>query len=347
MNDVSANHPVTGSTLAPGVPGRWVLLLGELLTDRGIASEPVFRACGIELERINTERSRVSYDQFLAMVEQSLRLSGDASLGFDLGLRGRISDFGVLGYALASSATLGRAIGLASRYYWLFRPFINFSYEINPPYVDATAEESLPVQRFRRFAYEATLGCMASLGRFLLVEPLRLTRLELNYSAPPHAERYSALFQCPVVFDAPRCCLRFPSSYLDAPLKLADPEVAAMCEEQCARWLNRVGGGQSLVARTRKELLRVPGEFPDIGAIARALDTSSRSLSRDLAALNTSYQSLLDDVRQEIALDYLQTTPLSVEQIAQLVGYSDASNFRKAFKNWTGKTPNQYRNGSR
>jgi AraC-like DNA-binding protein len=66
-------------------------------------------------------------------------------------------------------------------------------------------------------------------------------------------------------------------------------------------------------------------------------------LSRDLAMLNTSYQSLLDEVRREIALDYLRTSPLSVEQIAQLVGYSDASNFRKAFKGWMGQTPSQYR----
>ena len=100
---------------------------------------------------------------------------------------------------------------------------------------------------------------------------------------------------------------------------------------------------EGLLTRVRRLLLARPGDFPTLPSAARALHTSGRSLRRHLADLGTSYQEVLDEVRKRLALQYLGTTQLPLYEIAFLLGFSDPSNFRRAFKTWTGKTPGDYR----
>jgi transcriptional regulator GlxA family with amidase domain len=70
---------------------------------------------------------------------------------------------------------------------------------------------------------------------------------------------------------------------------------------------------------------------------------TSRTLSRKLAAEGISYSDLLARVRHALALDYLRTTRLSMEDIAEALGFSDANSFRQAFRRWSGKSPTEYR----
>ncbi|MDG0902637.1 ornithine utilization transcriptional regulator OruR, partial [Pseudomonas sp. L01] len=95
--------------------------------------------------------------------------------------------------------------------------------------------------------------------------------------------------------------------------------------------------------RVRRLLLARPGDFPDLEQAARELHTSGRSLRRHLSSLGTTYQQVLDDVRKRLALQYLTTTQLPLYEIALLLGFNDSSNFRRAFRKWTGKLPSDYR----
>jgi AraC-like DNA-binding protein len=78
-------------------------------------------------------------------------------------------------------------------------------------------------------------------------------------------------------------------------------------------------------------------------AVAPALGMSVRGLRRHLRENGVTYQELLDQMRRDLAVDYLRNSPLTVEQIAQLVGYGEAASFRKAFRKWTGKPPGEFR----
>ena len=73
---------------------------------------------------------------------------------------------------------------------------------------------------------------------------------------------------------------------------------------------------------------------------------TSRTLRNRLQAQSTSFQAILDNVRQQLAIDYLEQTDLSIDYICGLVGFDNASNFRRAFRQWTGKNPSDLR-GSR
>ncbi|MCP5065046.1 MAG: AraC family transcriptional regulator [bacterium] len=306
-------------------------------------SEPVLRGCAIDPDLLSQRDGRVGMPQFASLVTQALRTTGDQGLGLDYGLRGRISDFGILGYALLSAKDLRQVIEFVGRYYQIFDPVISLEFESAPPYVHARAVQSAELGHFEIFAHEATLACTAVVAGALLDKAITPTRLTLSYPEPPHSRRYPAIFGCQPEFDAAHTSIQFESRHLNAPLKFSNQEMAEICRQQCERWLHAVQDQGSLIFKIKKQLLEAPGTFPDMVEVAAAQRMSVRSLRRHLSANGATYRELLDEVRRDMAVDYLKNSLLTVEEIAQLVGYGEAASFRKAFRKWTGKAPRDYR----
>lgn len=86
-------------------------------------------------------------------------------------------------------------------------------------------------------------------------------------------------------------------------------------------------------------------QFPTMEHIAQQMQITTRTLRRKLEAEGTDYGTILDGLRGSLAMEYLQTTKMSTEDIAVKIGFSDGSNFRRAFKRWTGKTTREMRYG--
>ena len=98
-----------------------------------------------------------------------------------------------------------------------------------------------------------------------------------------------------------------------------------------------------LVRNVRAACLNAAGGLPAMDQMAEQLHMSPRTLHRRLIAAGSSYQEILDDVRRRLAIEFLRNTDLTIEEVSERVGFSDASNFRKAFKKWTGTVPAEYR----
>jgi len=109
------------------------------------------------------------------------------------------------------------------------------------------------------------------------------------------------------------------------------------------RILNRMVVGEDIVSKVNRQLIIGRGEFPKLDAMARCLCLGARTLRRRLQELGTSYRQILDDVRRELAVEYLRTSSLTVQEIADLLGYSEVTNFRRAFMRWVEVSPYQYR----
>ena len=114
---------------------------------------------------------------------------------------------------------------------------------------------------------------------------------------------------------------------------------AAQCERICAE-LERGGSFAELI---RQHLVQLPNQLASLETIADRLCTTPRTIQRKLAIEETSFKELLEDVRKNLSLEYLQATDLSIEDIALRLGYADAPSFSHAFKRWTGKSPRSAR----
>jgi AraC-like DNA-binding protein len=181
------------------------------------------------------------------------------------------------------------------------------------------------------------------IGR-ILERPFPSQRLLLPYPAPKHAPLYSEIFQCKVNFNAGTMQWHFDAALLKAKCPNANPITARMCAEFCHRMLQSFNHDEPELVRTvRSACLNGVGGFPSLLDVAAQINVSPRTLHRRLAESGISYQAILDDVRRRLAEEYLRNTALSIEEVAARTGFSEASNFRKAFKKWTNELPADYR----
>jgi AraC-like DNA-binding protein len=146
-----------------------------------------------------------------------------------------------------------------------------------------------------------------------------------------------------VEFGASHSEMIFPRAYLSRRPVQANIITAEICEELCSNMLHRLERSSDLVTRIRNLLLANARSAPDLESIARRVHMSPRSLRRKLQNEGTSYQRILGEVRAVLAKEYLSTTDLSMEQVAELIGFSHVANFQSAFKRWVKQTPAQFR----
>ncbi|MGQ7959491.1 AraC family transcriptional regulator [Pseudomonas sp. SP16.1] len=326
------------------VPVAYAEALLALAVELGTPRQTLLAAARVRPEVLGSPHGRLSFADFHLLTQAALERCGEPALGLVLGQRLNVSTHGILGYAVLASANLGKALQFALKYYRVLGLAFELELVEQGEDLELRAIESFPMGRQSRFAAEGLLTSIHTIARFLLGEELRGLAVGFAHAAPDYVERYTEVFGVPARFEQPCHWLRLPRHYLQRPMALANPATVQMCERQCEALLASLDVQDGLLTRLRRLLLARPGDFPDLDSAARALHTSGRSLRRHLAQIGTSYQQVLDEVRRRLALQYLSTTHLPLYEIAQLLGFSDPSNFRRAFRKWTGKLPGDYRN---
>ena len=142
-----------------------------------------------------------------------------------------------------------------------------------------------------------------------------------------------------ITFNSHSNQLRFDKQYLTLPMVLANSVARRLAEQKCEEQLKAVDDIDSIVAKVRRCLQSDPDSIPTMDEVSERLHMTSRTLRRQLQSFGTSFQDLLSDIRKTRAVQLLQNTDKSVDDIAFELGYSDPSNFGRAFKKWTGKSP--------
>ncbi len=321
-----------------------VIGLIETMKAEGISADEILAGTGITAAELENPEARVSCRSRIRQLENVVER---VPPGFWLTWRTNevsVSDYGLLGYAMMSSATLERAIQIAVKYHKTAGAMFDLRF---------LEEGGDGVIRLEHMLAGGTVGQLVVDDLFTSITPLvRLLTgredfnprvIHFTHSVPEYADKYLDVFDCPILFDQSFAEYRFDASLLSQPLAEADANAARACEESCRHLLNQMEIEEDLISRICHVLLSRPGEFPSLNAVADEMKLGTRTLRRRLQALGTSYQKVLDDVKRELAIEYLQTTNLSVQEISDLLDYSEVTNFRRAFLRWVGLSPYQYR----
>ena len=330
----------------PVVPVHHPRVLVETAVAQGADREALLENVGVTPDTLTIPEARISYVQFAMLVSNSLRLTGNPALGLDFGRNVHLSHMGVLGLAVMSSPNAGAAFEMGLRYYRALAPAWDLSLRVEGGRGLFTAREAIPLSPFRAFATEALLAAIDGQGRFLLGRKLPVRELRLHYARPDHFARYAELVDAPVLFDQEVTESLFDAAVLNETLSSADPATAKLAEQYCAAQVSVAISVEGLVAQVRRVLDGQQGRPPSVHDVARALQTSERSLKRGLQGMGTSYQELLDEARSARAKVWLTYTEMTTSQIAEQLGFGDVRSFRRAFKRWTGQTPNALRGGT-
>jgi len=330
------------STVA-NLPAYLLRCLAATIEELGIGPARLCLGLGFTVEDLTSPACRVSFRQGSLMIRRALQLAPDRGLGLLIGERETIASIGVLGYAMMTSRTLGDAVALGMSLQKFAGSMLLFDMKIEADTASVLASNRFPEPEIHVFLVEEAFASFLQVARGLVGNSFRPNRVELAYPAPTYACEYARVFECPVSFACPANAFVADTPWLRRPLLTYDPlshrQALEFLEIGMSREREKVDLFESVERAVRKNVKCLP----TLAEVAHQLHLSERTLRRRLDDSGVSYQALLDHVRKNRAIELLANTALSIEQVALEVGFSDAHNFRRAFKRWTRSAPSDLR----
>lgn len=317
--------------------------LAAELQAQGLSAEGLLTGTELTLVQMQDPNTRISHRQKVAIFANLQCMTQHPDSGLRAGGRQRISDFGILGYALLSSETFGQAVDFGIKHIRLLGPVFEKSFRVEGSEGVFAAQGFYALGELMPLATQFWFASIQSLVECVLEKPFPAVRLQLPYPAPAHWQRYEEVFRCPVEFDSEVMEWRFEASVLLQPCPNANPVTSAMSTSFCQQLIASLPRESDLIESVRLVCMSRTGRFPSIDAVAATLNMSTRTLHRRLSDHQRTYQSVLDEVRCALAIEFLQQSDMPMDDLANQVGFSEAANFRKAFRKWTGQSPGDYR----
>ena len=320
----------------------YIATLLQVLEPSGISRAQLLRNTGVQELDTHTALNLTARQLDIAC-SNALELSKDSQLGLRFGSQISIASQGIFGYALMTSATIGDALKLLVRYNRVILPSIGIELQQHEGELELWVRAAHLPQALQRFYTEVLYAAVVNSGSILLGRQTAVLNLGFGYSPPPDLTPYQNIFGDGVRFNAVRSAMFFDNASLDSPISTSNPIARDIFRRECDRLISRDSEGGMVSERVQQILLQAGSEFPTGAKVAGKLHMSESTLQRHLAKEGNRYQQLLDQVRYRLVLEYLNGTNLPVVEIASLLGFSDATNFRRSFKRWSQTTPSAIR----
>ena len=306
-----------------------------------IDSEALFKRVDLDIEAMKNPNARYWDDDLSQLMLLARESSNDPGFGLTVARYVAPTTLHALGFSLLASESLLAAFLRLVRYYRIvsdtviidldqaksdFRLIVHFnSDEVSAEFVDAA------------------MATLVTICRWLHGNDFAPDRICLGRPQPEDKQVFEDYFKCPIEYNSEHNHLIIDKETVNTELATGNAELAYQNDKIVSDYLARFDSTR-LSERVRTIFIErlVTGKFSE-EQIAEQLNLSLRSLQRRLRDEQTSYQQLLDETRLELSLQYINRTSLSVAQIAPLLGFSDSSNFNRAFKRWLGISPSKYR----
>ena len=318
----------------------------DALAEEGIPAQDALAGVRISKGAMSSPATRISLNQVIECYRNAARLTRDPHFAYRTGQRFHLSAYGMYGFAILSSMNYRQTMQFAEKYHQLATPLAELRFKEpsgHGVWTIAPMPHSHIDASLYRFLVETQFGICVSLHRDVM-GPLFVPReFHVTYRAPDDAAKYPDIFGCPVLFGQPENQLVFDATWLDGTPKLGNDITYATVVELCDHLMDELQLSAGVAGKVRRVLLANlmrPRSFRDI---AGEVNMSERTLRRKLREEKTSFRNMLDQLRMEMAIKYLRDTDLTVEAISESLGFSDAANFRQAFRRWTKAAPHAFR----
>lgn len=326
----------------------YVRTLAEYLLSQNYSSSQVFDGTGFDPSLLEDENPFADFSDIAGFFEHAAELTNNDTLGFERGELREMRRVGLLCYVGLSSPTVSDFLGNIARYRRVFSDAVDIdASSLND---DGTLTWVFRVssttgrRQYVEFGASGILACL----RQATQRKIELKHARFHHARHTNIDVVQSFLGCPVQFGASVNAFVFDPADLALPLATADDHLYSVLTEFAEEVLQRTAQtAPPIIVQVERAIadMLVSGEANQNG-VARALAMSPRTLARRLADGGTTFFTLLDGLRQSLALGYLRDGSLSMREIAFLLGYSNLGGFHDAFKRWTGTTPGKYRSVS-
>jgi AraC-like DNA-binding protein len=326
-----------------------LLAVVALIKHRPDTVEDCLASAALTQQALDEPSTRVSLNQLFMVLSSCCTAIKDPLLALQVGQQLHLTAYGMVGFTLLSSATLEEAINIAND----FALLMSLKQQLRLGHQDGLTKITL-VDHFSLLGADKyccgllETAKVLTLLRDILGRDFAPARVTLNVrGSKQDAESISGLLQTSVALNSPENSICFDTRYLGASLPQSHSITHNTCKTLCKHQLREISQRYDLCYQVQRILSSSTHRIPTLPEIADQLHLSPRTLRRRLEAGQTSYNQILEGVRRKLAISYLLDTPMTTEAISEKLSYSDAANFRHAFKRWTGTGPKAFRSQNR
>lgn len=319
------------------------LLEISLREEYGVDPEPLFKAAGVPFGVPDSAEDRYPLKDLATLWGLAREATGDDAVGLRTGKYAKATQFHAFGYSWLASSTLLDGMQRLTRYSRLISTAsIEFRLVEAKDSYALSAIFPIPAEAPPREGLDCGMTALLALCDAVSEQEIRPLRVELARSRPSDPQVFNKALRTAVTFNAEVGALHFSKDTLLAPLPHSTPEVARATDRVIEQYIETLDA-RKVASQVRRLLIDLlPSGEVDRDVVCARLGRSRSSLQRQLNDEGVSYRDILDSTRQDLAESYLREKRYSHAQIAFMLGFSDQSNFSRAFKRWTSSSPREF-----
>ena len=316
-----------------------MVMMWNVLESYGIDPEPLFWEMAMDPELMKQSGGRYRLTKINNLWRKASEVIGDPCFGLKIAEMWHPSNLGALGYAMLTSKTLRTALERMDRYHRV----ITDEQPVKFDETEAGLTVSLVFSHDIPERNDAVLALIMSICRLNYITDLEPVSVTFTHPMPSCSARFFEYFQAPVIFEASANSLTLPIAAVDKNLPGSHPQLAELNDQVMIEYLAKLDH-DNITHKVKAVIIDMlpSGNVTDEN-VARELYMSSRTLQRHLQREDTTYTTLLNEIRQDLAEQYLTEQNISLTEIAFLLGFSESSAFSRAFKRWIGVSSSEYR----
>jgi AraC-like DNA-binding protein len=324
-----------------------ILLATALREDYGIDPAPIYSRAGISMMPPESPQMRYPLSRIRKLWALGKEASGDDAIGLRTGRYAQPTNFYALGYSWLASSTLLGAIERLTRYMQVVS-----TASVAVTLTEATDSYALtavfpdPSKAPPKEGLDSGMTALLALCDIVSGKEIRPLRVDLSRPATTHPEAYREALRAPIRFDAEVGTMYFDKDSLRQPLPLGAPDVARATDAIAEQYIETLDP-QKVASQVRQLLIALlPAGKVHQDLVSSRLNRSTSTLQRQLKSEGLSYRDVLESTQRSLAETYLRDRKYSLAQIAYLLGFSEQSNFSRAFRRWTSMSPKQYQDST-
>jgi AraC-like DNA-binding protein len=314
----------------------------ELIESKLVNPDALLSRVGLDRKQLTEPNNFIQYQQLIELLKITAKELNLPYFGLELGRWQSLNILGSVGYLIGNCDTLETALKNLTKYYHVHQNSADLLLEIGQDYVKLSflIRSNLKISVYHGADLALSVG--VNLLKQLTDDKIKLHRLELPHSCDENPSVYrQALGQVPA-FNCAHTALVFDKKYLKLAIKNSDKQLFSILSQQIGHLKDTKRENMSDHVEVLIKQYLLHEEF-GINLIAEKLSMSARSLQRHLTQHGTTFRELVDDVRCNLAHQYLIESSLSLSNISDILSFSNYSEFTRAFKRWYGIPPKDYR----
>jgi AraC-like DNA-binding protein len=312
----------------------------------GVSRVELLREARLDEEQLRDPDARVPRAAIVRLWHAVAARVPDPAFGLRFGAAARAREFGLVGYTIAFSQTVGAALQRLTRY----DRILSDALVVELDAADAATWVRLDVEpalRAFRPAADFRLAAVLAMCREIAAAPIAPLTVQFPYRRPEDVRAYERFYGAPLEFGALATAFLLRHDDLARPVVSSDAALTGYLDHLAEQLLAVLGGEDTLRDRLRQVLWsELSAGVPGLDGVGRVLGMSPRTLQRRLREEGTTFSAVLTQLRHDLALPLLGDGRLAVAEVAFLLGYEDPSAFHRAFRRWSGLSPRAFRRAS-